>query len=109
MPATRLRRPHPFIEALALYALLLVLPTVVLGALHWQQIVLDHRTRMADVPGRAEDASRRLFDLIEQRLRELLESEAQRPYFVYAPVFASPERLGDDLSLQLSPLAQAAT
>ena len=79
---------------------------MVLGALHWQQIVLDHRTRMADVPGRAEDASRRLFDLIEQRLRELLESEAQRPYFVYAPVFASPERLGDDLSLQLSPLAQ---
>ncbi len=94
--------------ALLLYSVLLVLPTVVLGGLHWHQLWLDYNAELAAVPESARDAARRLTDGIAERLDQLLEQEESRPFDHYAEVFAPEAPIGDELSLHRSPLLREA-
>lgn len=71
-------------SALALYALLLVLPTLALGLLQWRQIVREHVDELAAVPRDAEDAARRFRDVLGAQMQALLESEGQRGVEQYA-------------------------
>jgi len=61
--------------ALVLYCVLLVLPTAVLGGLHWRQLRLDHSNDVASIPRDAEDAARRLMEAVKLRLTRLLDRE----------------------------------
>jgi len=90
--------------ALLLYSVLLILPTIVLGGLQGYQIRLDYREELAAVPENARDAVERLVDGIAQRLSQLLEAEEQRPFYHYAKVFSPASAVGEQLSLQVSPL-----
>lgn len=90
--------------ALLLYSVLLVLPTVVLGGLHWHQLWLDHEAELQAVPDNARDAARRMTDGIAERLDQLLVLEEARPFHHYAPAFAPEAPIGDELSLHRSPL-----
>ena len=85
--------------AFALYTLLLVLPTLVLGGLLWHQVYGEHRESLDNVPVRAEDAARRLLAAIESRLNALLESESGRSFHEYGSILSSQDALSDDLAL----------
>ena len=93
-------------KAFALYGLLIVLPTLVLGGLHWRQLVLDHENRLGNVPLRAEDAAQRLVAAIRSRVDELLGTEDQRPFYLYADLYAPEGTLADELVLQQTPLGR---
>lgn len=81
---------------LVLYALLLVLPTAVLGGLHWRQLVQDHNTRLRVVPLQVEDASRRLFAAIEERCKAIIFSQDKESYYAYRdPHLNSRAKHGD--------------
>jgi signal transduction histidine kinase len=73
--------------ALALYGVLLVLPTVVLGGLQWHQIVQDKDAELHSVPFQADDSARRLRDTLREELGRLVEVENRRPFQQYAPVY----------------------
>ncbi len=90
--------------ALLLYSVLLVVPTVVLGGLHWHQLWREYRAELEDVPESARDAARRLVDGIAEHLDQLLSSEASRPFYHYAEIFAPEDQIGTELSLARSPL-----
>lgn len=92
--------------ALALYSLLLVLPTLVLGGLHWFQLVHDHRVELAEVPAVAEAAARRLEDALRTRFDELLETENQRPFTVYRDFIYPEDLLGSEVAFLPSPLTK---
>ena len=92
--------------ALALYGVLLVLPTLVLGFLQWHQIVQDKDSELAAVPREAEDAARRFRGTLDARLWELIGAEQERPFQHYAQFFC-PESAGvDELPLLPSPLTR---
>ena len=91
--------------ALVLYCVLLVLPTAVLGGLHWRQLRLDHDTDLASVPRDAQDASRRLMDALRQRFQRLVDRESQRPFYEYSRRYFKPGTIGADIALVPSPLA----
>lgn len=95
--------------ALALYGVLLVLPTLVLGGLHWRQLVIDHETMLATVPGDAQNATRRLQETIQSQLRELVDREDERPFFEYRPSYFPPGTLGTDIALVPSPIKSGPT
>lgn len=90
--------------ALTLYCVLLVLPTAVLGALHWRQLRLDHDADLASVPRDAQDATRRLADALKRSLGELLGAENRRPFFEYSRNYFPPGTIGADLAFVPSPL-----
>ncbi len=71
--------------ALALYGVLLVLPTAVLGGLQWYDIVQAHQAAKAAVPQKADDAARRLQEMVADRLHRLVDAEDDRPVTHYAP------------------------
>lgn len=73
--------------ALVLYGVLLILPTLVLGGLQWNQIVQDKKSELAAVPRAADDAARRLRDTLRAELSKLLESEQARPFQQFARLF----------------------
>ncbi|MDP6538379.1 MAG: HAMP domain-containing sensor histidine kinase [Planctomycetota bacterium] len=98
----RLRRRR---TALALYGLLLVLPTAALGALHWRQLTTDHRERLADVPWEVYDAGRRLAEAVHDELHPLVEGEDRRPWYQYRETFFPPGTIGTEFALMRSPLA----
>jgi signal transduction histidine kinase len=89
--------------ALVLYGVLLVLPTIVLGALHWHQLLVDHRAQIAAVPINVDDAKRRLQDALEKRVSDLIDREEQRPFYHYKQSFFSQSASGTPLSFSLSP------
>ena len=91
---------------LVLYALLLVLPTAILGGLHWRELRRDHDARMAGVPRELEDAARRLSSAIEERVGMLFLSENHRPFYHYRKQYFP--KSGDPLAPALvsSPLGQ---
>lgn len=91
--------------ALVLYCVLLVLPTAVLGGLHWRQLRLDHDSDLSSVPRDAQDASRRLVDAIKTRVSRLLDRENQRPFYEYGRTYFPPGALGAKVVLVPSPLA----
>lgn len=90
--------------AIVLYGVLLVLPTVVLGALQWHQLRLDHDSELASVPRDAQDAARRVTAEYKRRVTRLLESESTRPFFWYARTYFPPGAIGADLVFVPSPL-----
>jgi len=92
--------------ALALYCGLLVLPTVVLGGLHWRQLRLDHETDLASIPRDAKDAAGRLMDSVKRRFAQLLDREDRRPFYEYAERYLLPGTIGADVALVPSPLAR---
>ncbi len=95
--------------ALALYVLLLVLPTGVLGGLHWHQLTVDHRALVAAVPGDASDAARRLQDALVGRVHQLVAREDQRAFFEYRQSFFPPGTIGAELAFVPSPLVAGAS
>lgn len=92
--------------ALVLYGVLLVLPTFVLGGLHWYQLVREHQVEVAAVPTETNDAARRLSDALERRLADLLERESQRPFYHYKRAYFPPGTAGTDLAFVPSPLVR---
>ena len=92
--------------ALFLYALLVVLPTVVLGGLHWYQFQLDHVAELEAVPRKADDAARRLVEALHERVQRLIADENRRPFYIYGERYA-PEGAtdGDLLPIVPSPLS----
>src|SRR5688500_13154073 len=92
--------------ALVLYGVLLVLPTVVLGGLHWYQLVLDHEVALASVPDDADYAARRLSDAMEKRVRDLVERESLRPFYHYKPAYYPQGTVGAELAFVPSPLVR---
>ena len=90
--------------ALLLYAVLLVLPTLVLGGLQWRQLIRDQRDELASVPALAHDAAGRLARGIQSRLDGLLARENARPFYHYSERYVSEDALADDLVVLHSPL-----
>jgi two-component system phosphate regulon sensor histidine kinase PhoR len=93
------------LTALLLYAVLLVLPTIVLGGLHWHQVKLDHAALLEAVPGDAQDAARRLEEALARRMAELLRRENERPFWEYHESYFPPGTIGAEIALVPSPLA----
>ncbi|HVS17752.1 MAG TPA: HAMP domain-containing sensor histidine kinase, partial [Planctomycetota bacterium] len=90
--------------ALVLYGVLLVLPTLVLGGLQWNQIVQDKIDELAAVPREADDAVRRLRDTVYQRLRQVVELEEQRPFQHYGQFFYPASADASEEGLPPSPI-----
>ena len=95
--------------AIVLYGVLLVLPTVVLGALQWRQLRLDHDSDIASVPRDAQDAALRLMESVKGRVLRLLDNEGQRPFYEYSRLYFPPGTIGATIALVPSPLAQGKT
>jgi signal transduction histidine kinase len=91
--------------ALALYGLLLVLPTAVLGVLHWRQLIQDHEHSLEAVPWEVYDAGRRLAEAVHDELHQLVGNENHRPWYHYREAFFPPGTIGTDFALVRSPLA----
>lgn len=92
-------------KALALYVVLLVLPTAVLGGLHWHQLALDQEARLAAAPAQVRDAAQRLVETIQQRLDALLELENRRGFEQYREEYFPRHAIGASLVFFQSPLA----
>ncbi len=92
--------------ALALYSLLLVLPTFVLGGLHWRQLRAEQKLELAKVPALAEAGTTRLIRGINARLQALLESENQRKFYEYQDKVYPENLLGPELNFRPSYLTQ---
>ncbi len=76
--------PRTHRSALALYAVLLVLPTLALGLLQWRHIAREHEDELASVPQDADDAARRFREVLRAELDVLLQNESQRGVEQYA-------------------------
>lgn len=92
--------------ALALYSLLLVLPTFVLGGLHWRQLRAEQKLELAKVPALAEAGTTRLIRGIQVQLDALLESENQRKFYEYQEKVYPENLLGPELNFRPSRLTQ---
>ena len=90
--------------AFALYAVLLVLPTLVLGFLQWHHIWREHRAELEEIPHRAEDAALRFRKTLQGSLDKLIESERSRPFEHYARYY-SPDSPAGEFTLLESPLS----
>ena len=90
--------------ALLLYAVLLVLPTLVLGGLQWRQLLRDQRDELADIPALASDAASRLARGVRMRLDTLLASENARPFYHYSERYLAEDALGNVLVVLHTPL-----
>ncbi|MBI5363659.1 MAG: HAMP domain-containing histidine kinase [Planctomycetes bacterium] len=91
--------------ALVLYGVLLVLPTLVLGGLHWRQLALDHTTQLEAVPRGVADAARRLSVALLDEVNALLESESRRVPFEYRRRYFPPAPLLGSIGFYTSPLS----
>jgi len=60
-----------------------VLPTFVLGGLHWNQLREQQELELAELPLLAEAGRDRLIDSVRSRLEILLEAENERPFNDY--------------------------
>jgi signal transduction histidine kinase len=92
--------------ALVLYGVLLILPTAVIAGLHWFQLARDHREEMERVPRNVADAARRLSAELERRVRELLERESARPFYVYRDTYFPVGTIGTEIAFVPSPLTR---
>lgn len=109
MRPNRLPRQGSRRVALALYVLLLVLPTVVLGGLLWNQLERDHETLVASVPADAAHATRRLQEALVQRVEEVVRDEDKRSFLEFRPLYFPPDTIGADIAYVPSPLADGPT
>ena len=69
--------------AFALYAVLLVLPTLVLGFLQWHHIVQERSSELAQLPREAYAAAGRFQEELTSQLYELIQAENQRGWDQY--------------------------
>jgi signal transduction histidine kinase len=92
----------------ALYALLLVLPTVVLGWLQWHQIEKEYANELASLPDEADDAARRLRDALRDRLERLLKDEDARAFHQYGARYCPDESCTTQVLMVPSPLVRDA-
>lgn len=92
--------------ALVLYGVLLVLPTIVLGGLHWRQVEIDQEAQLEAGPRDVDDAARRLTDGLKERLDELVASESQRLCFEYRERYFPPDTMLATLAFVPSPLSK---
>jgi signal transduction histidine kinase len=92
--------------ALALYSLLLVVPTLVLGGLLWFQLAGDHRAEQQQVPALASTAARRMQDGLTARFDELLARENERSFMVYRDFVYPEDLVGSDVAFLPSPLTR---
>lgn len=83
-----------------------MLPTLVFGWLYWQTLVRDYEEQLAGAPNEARETADLLLERLQERLQELLEHEARRPFTHYAALFTPGDALGDDLAMQPSPLTK---
>jgi signal transduction histidine kinase len=90
---------------LALYTVLLILPAVILGTLHYRTLRRDHRSQLAAIPTQAEEAAWRLARHLRSYYDELLRSEAARPFYQYRDSYFPEGTLGTDVAFVPSPLA----
>lgn len=88
----------------ALYSILLVLPTFVLGGLHWKQLSEEQSRELAEVPVIAEASRGRLVEGIRARLEQLLEVENRRPFNEYQQKVFPDELIGPELAFVPSAL-----
>jgi len=109
MRPNRLPRQGSRRVAFALYVLLLVLPTVVLGGLLWNQLERDHETIVASVPADAAHATRRLQEALVQRVEEVVRDEDKRSFLEFRPLYFPPDTIGADIAYVPSPLADGPT
>ncbi len=109
MRPNRLPRQGNRRVALALYVLLLVLPTVVLGGLLWNQLERDHETAVASVPADASHATRRLQEALVQRVEEVVREEDKRSFLEFRPAYFPPDTIGAEIAYVPSPLADGPT
>jgi len=82
--------------ALLLYAILVVLPAVVFGGLHWHQLKADHENRRQSIPVDAASAASRVRAGIVDFVAELLREQMAVEYYEYRPLYLpknSPDRL----------------
>jgi signal transduction histidine kinase len=93
--------------ALGLYLLLLVLPTFVLGGLHWRQLAHEQSLELAEIPILAEDSRGRLISGIRARLVSLLDAEGTREFSEYQRQVYPEELLGSELAFVPSDLTQS--
>ncbi|MCK6449182.1 MAG: HAMP domain-containing histidine kinase [Planctomycetes bacterium] len=101
MVQLRARRTGP-----ALYALLLVLPTLVLGWLQWRQIETEHANELASLPDEADDAARRLREALRERLERLLKDEDDRAFHQYGSKYCPDESCTTGVLMVPSPLVR---
>ena len=81
-----------------------MLPTLVLGGLHWHQLVQEQETELAQIYDDAEAASRRLVDSIRARLNALLRAENERDFSDYQDQKFPDDLVGTGLAFVGSPL-----
>lgn len=91
--------PRTHRSALALYAVLLVLPTVALGVIQWRHIEREHADELASVPRDAEDAARRFREALRAEVDALLASESQRGVAQYANYYCPDSTPEGDVTL----------
>ena len=90
-------------RSLFLYGALLVLPTLVFGWLYWTELQKDFQRDRAAIPEKAMEDARKIVAGMRERLRRLVESEAQRPFTHYARFILPEGVMGDELALQPNP------
>lgn len=91
------------------YAVLVLLPALVFGGLLWQQLLVQHDERRAQVPESVLDAASRLARSVRQEYEALLDLEEGRPFYVYQEVdyfeqSTAPGPVGYDLRPVQTPL-----
>ena len=91
--------------ALVLYGVLLVLPTLVLGGLHWRQLAIDHESQLEAVPRGVADAARRLSGALHDELTALVEEESKRTPFQYRRRYYPPRPLLGSIGFYTSELS----
>ncbi len=69
---------------LLLYAVLVLLPAMVFGALLWDQLRGDHLRTLQEAPREVRDAASRMGGETKRRLKRLMDSEEGRPFFQFA-------------------------
>jgi two-component system sensor histidine kinase CiaH len=102
--STRIPRLATRQAALLLYSVLVVLPAVVFGGLHWYQLVSDHDTQLERVPSNARGAATRMLEGMTDRVAALIESEYSRPFYHYQERFFEEEGTTEELPFLTSPL-----
>lgn len=93
--------------ALFLYSLLVVLPALVFGTLHWSLLIEEHRAQLSQAPEDASSAVTRMLGEIKHSLNVVLDREERRDFreyqqdsfsegttkqlaFLRSPLFAGP-------------------
>lgn len=78
---------------------------MVLGGLHWHQLVQDQEARLSAAPAQVRDAAQRLVQTIGRRLESLIERENRRGFEEYRSEYFPRHAIGAPLVFFPSPLS----